>query len=127
MIKYALKTILINDTTVKAITTSCFYSDIPQGSTYPLILLAKISGVRDHHLRGPSGHAHPRYQVDSWAATDTAAQALAKAVRKALDGYSGTVVGFKIRSCLHDNERDGYEPELKIHKVMQDYMIWFEE
>ena len=52
MIETAIRYILVNDTTVKAITTRCYPVNIPQTPTYPLILYTQISGHRDHTLRG---------------------------------------------------------------------------
>jgi len=133
MIEQALKYILVNDATVKAITTRVYYDNIPQDPTYPLILITQISGHRDQVLRGPTGHAHPRYQVDAWTQKASGyghkytARRLADAIREALNGYSGTVEGRTIKSCLLDNERPKNEPELKAYRIMQDYMIWHEE
>ena len=127
MIESALHYILVNDTTVKAITTRCYPVTIPQSPTYPLILYTKISGDRDHALRGASGHAHPRFQIEAWAETYTGAKTLADAIRNALDDYSGTAAGTVIHSCLIESERDTYESEIEIYRIMQDYMIWHEE
>ncbi len=124
MIEAGIRHILINDDTVKAITERCYPVTIPQAPTYPLILYTKISGDRDHHLRGPSGHAHPRFQIEAWAETYTAAKSLADAIREALDGYSGTVLGTKIGSCLIDSERDTYESEIEVYRVISDWFIW---
>jgi len=78
-------------------------------------------------LQGPSGFAHPRFQVDAWATTYTGAKTLADAIRGALDGYRGTASGTRIGSCLIDSERDIYESEIKIYRVSQDYIVWHVE
>ena len=127
MIEAAIRSILINDATVKAITTRCYPVALPQSPTYPLILYTKITGMRDHHLQGPSGHAHPRFQIEAWAKTYTEAKTLADAIREALDGYSGTAAGTKIGSCLIESERDDYQNEIDVHRVIQDYFTWHEE
>lgn len=127
MIESAIRHILVNDATVKTLTTRIFPVTIPQDPIYPLILYTKISGMRDHILQGPSGFAHPRFQIDAFAETYTAAKSLANAIRKALDGYRGTVLDTRIGSCLIDSERDIYESEIKIYRVSQDYLIWCEE
>ena len=127
MIETAIRYILINDATVKAITTRCYPVTIPQSPTYPLILYTKITGMRDHHLRGPSGHAHPRFQVEAWSKTYTEAKTLADAIREALDGYAGTVSGTIIRSCLIESERDDYQKAVEVYRELQDYFIWHEE
>ena len=127
MIESAIRSILITDDTVKAITTRCYPVTIPQSPTYPLILYTKITGMRDHTLRGASGHAHPRFQIEAWAETYTEAKTLADAIRNALDDYSGTVLGTVIGSCLIDSEQDVYESEIEVYRVLQDYFIWHEE
>ena len=127
MIETAIRYILINDSTVKDITTRCYPVTIPQSPQYPLILYTKITGMRDHHLQGPNGRAHPRFQIEAWSKTYTEAKALAKAIREALDGYSGTASSTKIGSCLIESERDIYESEIEVYRVIQDYFIWHEE
>jgi len=127
MIESAIRSILINDDTVKAITTRCYPVTIPQSPTYPLILYTKISGDRDHTLRGASGHAHPRFQIEAWSESYTGAKTLADAIRNALDDYTGTAAGTVIGSCLIDSERDIYESEIEVYRVAQDYFVWHEE
>lgn len=127
MIEQAIRYILVNDATVKAITTRCYPVMIPQGATMPLIRYQKVSGVRDHVLTGPTGLARPRIQVEAWAETYSGAKSLAAAIREALDGYIGTAASVAIGSCLIESERDIYESELGVHRVVQDYMIYHKE
>lgn len=127
MIETAIRSILINDIAVSAITTRCYPVMIPQAAQVPLILYQKVSGMRDHVLTGPTGLARPRIQVEAWAETYAGAKELGAAIRKALDGYIGTAAGVEIGSCLIESERDIYESELGVHRVVQDYMIYHKE
>lgn len=126
-IEKAIRAILVADSTVKAITTRCYPGSLPQNPTYPLILYYKVTGMRDHHLQGPSGLAHPRFQVEAWATTYDAAKTLANAIREALDGYSGTQGTVVIGSILMESERDTYEEAVSCHRVIMDYMAWHSE
>lgn len=126
-IEKAIRAILVADSTVKAITTRCYPAKIPQDPTYPLILFFKVTGKRDHHLQGPSGLAHPRFQVEAWATTYDAAKALANAIREALDGYSGTQGTVVIGSILMESERDTYEEAVSCHRVIMDFFVWHSE
>ncbi len=63
---------------------------MPQKQVLPSIVLTRIVGGRDAHLRGSGSLAHPLYQVDCWAATHAAALALGKLCRLRLAGYQGT-------------------------------------
>lgn len=126
-IEKAIRSILIADTAVKAITTRCYPAKIPQDPTYPLILFFKVTGMRDHHLQGPSGLAHPRFQVEAWATTYDAAKALANAIREALDGYAGTQGAVVIGSILMESERDTYEDAVSCHRIIMDFFAWHSE
>ncbi len=123
----ALRYVLVNDSAVSAITSRCYPASLPQNPTYPLILYYHISGTTDNHLRGSSGMARVRYQIESWAKTYAAAQTLAAAVRVALNNYSGTVNTVRIGSCLIESERDIYEETVSCNRVIQDFVVWFDE
>jgi len=127
VIESAIRYILVNDNAVKAITTRCYPVMLPQNPVYPLILYTKISGMRDHHLNGSSGKAHPRFQIDAWGETYAQAKSLAGAIRDALDSYEGTVDTTKIGSCLLISEIDTYESEIKIFRTIMDFIIWHDE
>lgn len=126
-IEEAIRAILVANSTVKAITTRIYPSTLPQDPIYPLILYIRISGYRDNALTGPSGLANPRFQIEAWATTYSAAKALANAIRGALNGYRGTVGQVSIGSFLIQSERDIYEPEAACHRVVMDYTIWHSE
>ena len=123
----ALRSLIINNATVAAMTTRCYPGTLPQSPIYPLVLYWHVSGVIDNHLRGDSGMAHPRFQIESWASTYAAAKALSLAVREALNNYSGTVGTVRIGSCLIVGSTYQYESEIEIHRFMQDYSIWHDE
>ncbi|MGE3623693.1 MAG: DUF3168 domain-containing protein [Bdellovibrionales bacterium] len=105
-----------------------YYVQLPQhnvGPNYwPALLITKVSGYRDQHLRGPSGWANPRFQIDCFAQTYMAAKELADAVRELMDGYVGTRKGTLIRDCSLSNERDNYEEDVKLYTVSLDFQIW---
>lgn len=126
-IEEAIHDILVTDSSVKAITTRCYPSTLPQNPTYPLILYAKVTGERINDLSGPSGMAHPRFQIEAWAETYAAAKSLANAIRVCLNGYRGTSGTVWIGSFLIQSERDIYEPEAACHRVVMDYAIWHNE
>lgn len=128
MIETAIRSILINDAAVSAITTRCYPVMIPQAPTYPLMLYTKVSGTHDHSLSGPTGLRRTRMQIEAWDKTLDEANVLARAICGALDGYIGTVAGVKIGSCLVGlAPHPIIEPELGVHRVVQDYMIYHKE
>ena len=126
-IEEAIHDILVANNTVKAITTRCYPSTLPQNPTYPLILYIKVTGMRVNDLGGPSGMAHPRFQIEAWAKTYSAAKALANAIRGCLNGYRGTSGTVRIGSFLIESERDFYESEVQCHRIIMDFMVLHDE
>ena len=122
----ALVAALKADSGVSAITTRIYPNYIPQNPTYPLIVYQQVSGFRDHALSGPTGHAHPRYQIEAWAQTYDAAKGLAAAIRAALDGKKHTLDGVTI-SALIQGEFDGYEKTEGCYRIVSDFSIWHNE
>ena len=122
IIESALRAIIIADNGVKAVTTRCYYNYIPQSPTYPLIVIQRVTGSRVHHLSGPSGAVRPRFQIEAWAETYSAAKGLANLIRAALDGKEYTEDGVKF-SCLSQAEIDGYEEAVNAHRIIQDYSV----
>ena len=124
----AVRAILIADETVLGLVSSRIYPmKLPQGPTMPAITYSRISGPRIETMAGPSGMAFPRVQVDSWASTYAGVKALADAVRKALDGYRGTIVSIRVGGIIMDGELDLYEPGVEEYRVTQDYIVWHDE
>lgn len=125
----AIRDILIQDSTVKGICSSRVYPVLlPQRPVFPAITYQRISGASDMALTGATGLSHPRFQVDIWSATYAATQALADAVREALNNYSGTVGSVAIGSVVLQSERDQYESEpVALYRVIMDFNIWHKE
>jgi hypothetical protein len=102
------------------------------------ITYQKVSGGNWKSLRGPSGVARERYQLNCLAPTQQRAARLAQLVKghkndRRLDGYSGTVGGVTVQACLLDDERE--EPNAPAfgqqtpnqYAVQQDYQVAWEE
>ena len=124
----AVRAILAADGTVSGLVSSRIYPmKLPQGPTMPAITYSRVSGPRVETITGPSGLAHPRVQVDSWASTYAGVKALATAVRKALDGYRGTIASVRVGGIIMDGELDLYEPGVEEYRVTQDYVVWHDE
>lgn len=118
-----LRARLIADGGVAALISARVYPLIlPQAPTYPALTYQRISGPRLHHLTGSSGRGVARIQTDSWAETYAAAQALAAAVRAALDGFDGLLSTLRAVVRL-ENERDLYEGTPEIYRVTQDWRV----
>lgn len=103
---------------------------LPQKPTLPAVTYQRIDGERESGMTQEHGMAHPRMQVDCWAATYSAAKAVATQVRGALQRWSGTVAGVTVLDSFLESDRDLYEPGTggqDIFRVSLDFLIWHRE
>ena len=75
-------------------------------STRPYIVMHRVSGPRDMHLKGPSRYVQSRVQVDIYDDTYWGTKTVARAVRDAVSGFAGTIGGVQIQRINVDSERD---------------------
>lgn len=74
----------------------------PQEEARPYVVLQRISGLANYHMKGPSGYVFSRVQIDCYADTRTEAKTVARAVSEALSGYRGGT----IQGAFIDGQRD---------------------
>jgi len=121
--------LLANGGVSTLIGTRCHPQKLPERPTYPALRYTQLDGPRDMHMQGASGHATPRYQLDAFATTYAQAKALAKAVRLALNGFSGTMGGaggVEVDAVFLVDERDLYDDDTEpegLYAVSQDFEI----
>ena len=75
-------------------------------STRPYIVLNRVSGNRDYHLKGASRYVQSRVQCDVYAETYSSVKATARALVAVVSGYAGTIGGVQIQRIYVDSERD---------------------
>ena len=96
----------------------------------PAVTYQRVDGDRESGMTAEHGMAHPRIQVDSWAATYAGVKAVATQVRGALQRYAGTVAGVTILDSFLERDTDLYEPGtggVDYYRVSMDYLIWHRE
>lgn len=127
----AIYYILTEDSGVSAlIGTRVYPLVIPQNATLPTVVYQEISSVLTHQMRPMIGLTRARYQFWCWAATYTGADALAEAVRLALDGYSGTANNVRIDSIQLQDESDKIERVVygvDRYRKRFDFFIWYHQ
>jgi hypothetical protein len=124
MIEHAIHSILLDNTTLTALTsTRIYYLKAPQDVTLPYVVLTKISSLRFHSHDGKSDLCETRLQMSCFAETYYNSKQVADAVRGVLDAYSGTSESVRIDSCLLINEQDLYESGDGIVHVALDFQI----
>lgn len=102
----ALLALLTGSAAVTAIAgTRINWGAHPQGAPLPGIVLTVIDDAEGHIYQGPNGLSQGRVQVDCWALTYDQAKLCGRAVRAALDCYSGG----RFEAIFLADQRDGRE------------------
>ena len=119
---------LSGDSDVSALVATRIYPvNLPQKPTYPAIVYTRISGERAYSLGGPSDLASPRFQIDCFASTYSAAKDLASKIRSAINGFRGTVAGVLVQGVFLENDNDIFEDDFSVYRVSSDYFIHYKE
>lgn len=132
-IRPALRAFLLADGSVSVAVggSRVFPVMLPQGETRDSVVYTRISGVGDHHMTGPSGLNRPRIQIGAWSKTADGAASLADLVKQCIDGHSGAMgaggIAVDVQGVFFDSERDLYDDGAKLHGVIRDYFVWYEE
>lgn len=128
MIEEGLLTFVKADATVGGLISDRMYGvKLPQQPTLPAIVFFRVSGERIFDTDGETGLADGRFQFDCWDDNLRGARELAEAVRKRLSGYSGAAGGETVQGAFLENDQDLYDSELDAHRVMMDYLVWYNE
>jgi hypothetical protein len=82
----------------------------------PYIIYSRISSNSENVMSGSTGLFNTRLQIDVYADTYVAVQALAAEVAALMDGWDKQNVSYP--------QIDQYEAETRLHRVILDYSIW---
>lgn len=112
-LKEHIRSLLLADTTVSGLVTVSDVKQIysgraPQQSRPPYIMFRCVGQEEERHLRGDAGMKVSQYRFNCIATTEDTAEAIAEAVRDALNNYVGG----------HENGSKIYE--LAIEEILGD-------
>lgn len=96
-----------------------------QGAAYPRVVLWTIGDAEGHNLQGPDGHSIGRIQCDVYALTYGASKQLSRAVRAALDGYSGNGFQGVFLASSRDTREGGSNDAERPFRVSLDFITHF--
>lgn len=108
---------------------SRFYPNrLPQSVELPAVRYFRVSNPQEHTHSGAVVLKEPRYQLDCYAMSYLAAEALAIEVVEALDGYKGAMGDYDVgASLVEDAGKDDEDPETGRHRVSVDVVISHKE
>ncbi|MCP4617178.1 MAG: DUF3168 domain-containing protein [Bradyrhizobium sp.] len=129
---------LSNAAAITALVSTRIYpaGDVPQAPTLPYLAWFKVDNQHTRHQSGGSDLAQARFQIDAWATTATAAEAIYEALRGVLDNYSGDMGdpgdSVTVRSCVLDTDSSGFIPPTAggprgLQRQTMDFLIWYRE
>lgn len=130
-IEETLKALVIGDTAVNAIISGrCYMTVTPDNPTLPCISYQRINTLKDRILDGGANFTEGLFQFDIWFAKTGGALgsvALARKLQTALNEKRGTFSSVDVQAILFENEQHGYEPDVEMYRVTQQYTILFRE
>jgi len=81
----------------------------PTGTALPLVVYQRVSVQREQSLMGPIGVPVITIQLTSYDTSYTSVKSIARAVRLAVDGWTGTTAGVTIQRTALQSESDNVE------------------
>lgn len=129
MIGTSLRTFLLADPTVSGLVGGERIHPVllPQGVTQPSVTYRRISGQGVHGTSGRLNLNGPRIQIDAYARDADEATELADAIRDRIDGHRGATGSVRFKGIFFANERDMFDPDVKMHRVSRNYFVWFSQ
>jgi hypothetical protein len=105
-----------------------FWDELPQGMSYPAIIMFLISQPGSYHHQGASALTRSRVQFDCRAATADDARQLAEALDDRLGGYKGTYDGVRFEGAFKEGHRTSSDMvgETRWFQASTDYLIWWQ-
>lgn len=123
-IKIALATKLKSISALTALVSTRIYSvKLPQKFTLPAVVFRMTSSQTERVLSGNSGKARTTFEISYYDTTDTAAEAGGEIIRKALDGFRGTVSSVQIQSTIMMDRRDEFDYDIESYQRIMEFKI----
>ncbi len=94
-----------------------------QAATGDFVVFQKIDGNPSDQKQGVSQLDNERWQVDGYCGWDDARDNLEVAIRKALDGKSGTINGVPIDQIRFSNSNGNFTGDGEMFRTSQDFNI----
>ncbi len=95
-----------------------------QATAKPYMVITKIDDPGTHTQNGPVAVGNPRVQISIFDTTLTKVQAIAAAVKAALDGYVGIIGGaggIYVSPIFFEDENPGHLTDPSTYYIDQDY------
>ena len=106
--------------------------EAPKTITYPYVTYQRISNRHERHTQGGAALAAPRYEINCWAQSNLDAEAVADAIREAMNDFRGAFGSVQSRGCFLESDDSDIEPpddgsHVSKHVTRLDFTIWHTE
>lgn len=101
--------------------------NLPQNPTYPALTYTQISEISIVAHDGAGDLMMCRFQFDCFALSYAGVKALARALRRALDGFKGTMGEVTVPAVLFITALDAFEDPPKVFRIPADFTIQWKE
>jgi len=108
--KSGLVSLLQNESTISAITSSIYISKAPQSATVPYIVIELVDTDEMGSLDGTGGLRKVGFAIDCQSDRSVEAEQLGKAVRVFVDDYTGAAGDETIAAVNMGQELSEYDP-----------------
>lgn len=126
-VEAAVRTLLVNDSTLNSTIKSKVYPAIITQETLPPFLVYLFTEIKANESKtGASTLDKTYFSILSISATYSQARSIADRVRVVLDFYKGTVGGTVIQRINFDDERNSFDSKSKFYIIEQDYIVFVE-
>lgn len=125
----SFRTYLLTKTGVTdEVSTRIYPGYLPKNATLPAVVFNVISQVPAHHLGAAAEVTEARIQLDIFAATRSAVEDAAEAIRNAGDGYRGAAGSEFFQMCRLDSQQDFHDDpsdasDVRRYRISQDWLI----
>jgi hypothetical protein len=111
--------------TLQGLIGTRMYPDfLKERATMPALVYQLIDSNHGYILEGtPISIEHPRVQIDVYSNDPTERETIGAAIKTALDGYIGTMVGTDVGLVMYDNESNEYVSEALQYRKMLDFKV----
>ena len=99
----------------------------PQNTAAPNVVVSQTAQQRIHLSGADCRLVGATIQVDSWAANNAAALALAEVVEQALSRQWGTWDGVVVQHAFLEDSGNEFEPETRLWRERREFTVWYEE
>lgn len=128
MLEQGITALLSADSGLAALIAGRIYpATAPETPTFPLITYLVVSSKPQYALDG-SQCGYKRLQFDAFGSSYADCKTVLRALRNALDGYTGTLTdGTRVLCALRGMEIDSFENDSRTYRSLTEYELTFVE